>query len=274
MAHTHPNRAPGKTSFQLLRPCPPQPHRPPFIFLPGMDGTGQLQQAQAQRLGTIYDVRCLAIPTDDESSWETLTAKILRLIAAEFPTPRHGIVLLGESFGGCLALKLAQRSPHLFRQLILVNPASALEHTPLIRWGSSLSQWIPEALYPLSCMGLLPFLSALDRISPDQRQALLTAMQSVRQRSALWRLNLLQQLQISDADLRRIAIPTLIVASGGDRLLPSVTEAQRLQRLLPQAQVHILPDSGHACLLEEDIHLLHLLQHQGIAPIMETPALV
>lgn len=274
MVHSRRTSTPSAPSFQLLRPCPPQPHLPPFVLLPGMDGTGQLQQTQAQRLRHLYDVRCLTMPTDDESSWDELTATVQRLISAEFLTQHRSVVLLGESFGGCLALKLAQRSPHLFRQLILVNPASALEYTPLIRWGSSLSQWIPEALYPLSCMGLLPFLAALDRISPDQRQALLTAMQSVRQRSALWRLNLLQQLQLSDADLRRIAIPTLIVASGGDRLLPSVTEAQRLQRLLPQAQVHILPDSGHACLLEDDIHLLHLLQHQGIAPTLETPALV
>ena len=44
--------------------------------------------------------------------------------------------------------------------------------------------------------------------------------------------------------------PTLLIASGEDRLLPSLTEAVRLQSLLPSAQRVVLPDSGHTALLE------------------------
>ena len=43
---------------------------------------------------------------------------------------------------------------------------------------------------------------------------------------------------------------TLLIASGEDRLLPSLTEAVRLQSLLPSAQRVVLPDSGHTALLE------------------------
>lgn len=42
----------------------------------------------------------------------------------------------------------------------------------------------------------------------------------------------------------------LLVGSGQDRLLPSLTEQTRLQRLLPNAQRLVLPDSGHTALLE------------------------
>ena len=45
-------------------------------------------------------------------------------------------------------------------------------------------------------------------------------------------------------------VPTLLVASAGDRLLPSLTESARLQRLIPGAQRLVLPDSGHTALLE------------------------
>ena len=44
--------------------------------------------------------------------------------------------------------------------------------------------------------------------------------------------------------------PVLLVGSGQDRLLPSLSEQTRLQRLLPNAQRLVLPDSGHTALLE------------------------
>lgn len=45
-------------------------------------------------------------------------------------------------------------------------------------------------------------------------------------------------------------VPTLLIASAGDKLLPSLSESSRLQRLMPQAQRVVLPDSGHTALLE------------------------
>ena len=45
-------------------------------------------------------------------------------------------------------------------------------------------------------------------------------------------------------------VPVLLVGSGQDRLLPSLTEQTRLQRLLPNARRLVLPDSGHTALLE------------------------
>lgn len=52
----------------------------------------------------------------------------------------------------------------------------------------------------------------------------------------------------------------LLVGSGQDRLLPSLSEQTRLQRLLPNAQRLILPDSGHTALLEvRPLHLLHCI---------------
>ena len=47
--------------------------------------------------------------------------------------------------------------------------------------------------------------------------------------------------------------PVLLVGSGQDRLLPSLTEQTRLQRLLPNANRLVLPDSGHTALLEVGI---------------------
>jgi pimeloyl-ACP methyl ester carboxylesterase len=66
--------------------------------------------------------------------------------------------------------------------------------------------------------------------------------------------------------LQRILQPVLILASGADRLLPSVVEARRLRRVLPNTQWVTLPESGHACLLEADVRLDRILQSQAFLP--------
>ncbi|MGB8699337.1 MAG: alpha/beta hydrolase [Thermosynechococcaceae cyanobacterium] len=63
--------------------------------------------------------------------------------------------------------------------------------------------------------------------------------------------------------LYRLSQPVLIIASGKDRLLPSIAEARQLVELLPNARLLILPQSGHACLLEEDVNLNQILKSQG-----------
>lgn len=241
-----------------------KPDVPLFIYLPGMDSTGNLLSAQAGSLMQGFDIRCLTIPPDDLTGWDQLIEQIVALIRTELKhQPRPAVYLCGESFGGCLALKVITDAPDLFQALVLVNPASSFKRRNLLYWGSFAAQPLPKPLYQISCVGLLPFLAALDRITADDRRALLTAMQSVAPQSAIWRIGLLREFEISDQDLKRITQPALLVGSCNDRLLPSVSEVERLATQIPRAHVHILPDSGHACLLEADVHLYEIMQESG-----------
>jgi pimeloyl-ACP methyl ester carboxylesterase len=234
---------------------------PLFIFLPGMDGTGQLLRAQTAGLEKAFDIRCLAIPPDDLTTWEQLTDLVVALIEKEVEQKsQRPVYLCGESFGGCLALKVMLRSPKLFNYLILVNPASSFNHNLLLNWGSHLVHPTLQPLYQFSCAIFLPFLASLGRIERAECHALLEAMQFVSQEAAIWRLSLLREFKLSAAQLQTITQPTLIVASRNDRLLPSVSEAERLVAHLPTAEMYILPDSGHACLLEARVNLYEILQ--------------
>ncbi|MEM9512085.1 MAG: alpha/beta hydrolase, partial [Cyanobacteria bacterium P01_E01_bin.48] len=49
-----------------------------------------------------------------------------------------------------------------------------------------------------------------------------------------------------------------------DRVLPSVAEARRIAARLPRAAVEILPDSGHACLVERNINLFEIFKSRGL----------
>jgi pimeloyl-ACP methyl ester carboxylesterase len=230
-----------------------------------MDGTGELLRTQTAGLEKAFDVRCLAIPVDDLSSWEVLTEQVVQLIQAELDKTSiaRPVYLCGESFGGCLALRVATLAPHLFTQILLVNPASSFQDRYWMVWGGQVIRFFPKLLYQTSSVVLLPFLAALERISPDDRQSLLKAVQSVPKVTSLWRLSLLAEFDVNALHLERLRQPLLILASGSDRLLPSVEEAQNLVRKLPHAQLVILPDSGHACLLEADVNLYQIMEQQN-----------
>ena len=247
---------------------------PLFVFLPGMDGSSDLLRPQLAELKSAFDVLCLSIPSDDLMGWDGLTEQLAHLIGREKQrSPSRPVYLCGESFGGCLALKLATHFPRLCDRLILVNPASSASRQPWLDFGASIAQRLPNSLYRLSTLGLLPLLIAPLRVSISSQQDLLAAMQSVSPPSAAWRLSLLRQFVLEELSLDRIEQPVLIFASGSDRLLPSVEEAGRLEGYLSKSQTVLLPESGHACLLEKDIRFSSILKSYSPSGDARTPVL-
>lgn len=245
----------------FLTPKKLQPQYPLFVYLPGMDGTGQLLRLQTLGLEAEFDVRCLAIPRNDFTSWEDLTNNVLDLIHAELEKSQHRpVYLCGESFGGCLAQKVAIKAPQLFKRIILINPASSFKLRSWYVWASPLMNLLPEWMYDVGAIGLLPFLAALTRITKRDRTELMETVRSVPAETVLWRISLLRQYQSEDKQLSHLTQPVLIIASSEDRLLPSLAEAQRLIDIFPNSQMVVLPESGHACLLEADINLYEILK--------------
>jgi pimeloyl-ACP methyl ester carboxylesterase len=225
-----------------------------------MDGTDLSLQNQFDGLTTVFDPRCFTMPPNDLTSWDQLVNQVIKLIhTAQQAHPRRPVYLCGESFGGCLALQLAMREPDTFDRLILINPASSFNRQTWRCWSPLIVQQMSVPAFQLATLGLFPFLVAPSRVSDQNRQALLRAMQSVTPESAAWRLSLLCNFQLDEASLRQLTQPVLIIAAANDRLLPSTLEARRLANSLPQAKLITLKQSGHACLLEVEIQLHQIL---------------
>ncbi|MFM8295577.1 MAG: alpha/beta fold hydrolase [Microcystaceae cyanobacterium] len=240
-----------------------RPHLPSLIYFPGMDGTGKLFYRQFPDLAPFFNIYCLKLATTIVNSWASLTQQFLTLTQKSLKETQS-LFFCGESFGACLALEVALKTALPLQQLVLVNPASSFARYPLLTWGANFTQWIPESLHPTTTLGFLPFLASLNRIEHGDRRQLLGAMRSVSPQIIHNRLNLLQQFEIAPRQKLSLTVPTLILASGQDRLLPSLEEGQRLRSLFPQTNLHILPDSGHACLLEKTLNLKQIFQYQGL----------
>lgn len=252
-------------SMRFLPPRLLQPQAPLLVYLPGMDGTGKLLRPQITALEQSFDIRRLSIPANDLTNWDGLVRQLVELIRIEAADkiPHRLIYLCGESFGGCLALKLAIAEPELCDRLILINPASSFRQQAWMRLGANFTHLLPASLYRLSCLALLPFLAALERIPVIDRDELLQVMQAVDCRTAMWRVALLNQFDVTMEQLGSIGQPTLVISSGRDRLLPSVVEGKILTAQIPLACSHLIPDSGHAALLETDVDLHKILFTSG-----------
>ena len=251
-------------SVDFIPPREVNPDAPLFVYLPGMDGTGKLLQTQADRLVANFDLRCLAIRTDNYSTWQDLARDTVKLIEMELARKTNRqVYLCGESFGGCLALKTAVAAPNLISKLILVNPASCFNQLPILSWGADITALVPSWVHRYSAAGLLPFLARLNRISDCDRDRLVASMKSIPPHVVSWRLSLLRDFKVLPEELYSLKMPALVIAGAADGLLPSVEEAQKLVDCLPKGQMTVLPQSGHACLLETEIDLYRILVEQN-----------
>jgi pimeloyl-ACP methyl ester carboxylesterase len=240
------------------------PESPLFIFLPGLDETSlDLMRAQTKAVEDVFDVRCLVIPPENLNDWDTLARQVVNLTQAELSQAfRPSVYLCGESFGGCLALKVALEAPQLFNRLILVNPATSFNQFPWIHWGSLFTRFLPEFSYQALSVTILPFLVPLHRVSYATCLTLAAEISSAPKESSMWRIELMRDFKVSEEEVRSLAQPVLLIGSRADILLPSVREVQRLARIMPNAQVELLPHSGHACLLEAGIDLYQIMKGQ------------
>ncbi|KAG0591387.1 hypothetical protein KC19_1G171700 [Ceratodon purpureus] len=252
----------------------PSQSAPLLVYVPGMDCTGQGIRRQLPSLVAAgYDIRCVFIPSDDRSSWQQLVQTILPLMEKEVETtsgkPRQ-LTVLGESFGGCLAIRLAQAAQHIVSRLVLINPATNFAESNAIASFAArtgLLAAFPEPLYQVAQDIMLPLMVRKGRVSRAGNEDMLSPIDYVPAQCAAWRFSMLNDSTgLSDREVQEIRVPTLLFASAKDRVLWSTTECLRLQKLLPNSKRVVMAESGHTLLFEDSIDLAFLLDKYGFSP--------
>lgn len=154
-------------------------------------------------------------------------------------------VLGGTSMGAAIALRLAVHRPELARALVLVRPAWTTEAAPdnlepHRAIGRLLARHPPAQAWRIFTAG-----AAAARLATEAPAAM-DALRAFADRTpTAVTASLLCRLGgdgpgVSDDDLRRIAVPTLVVGRSDDPLHP-LRHTERLARTIPGARVAILP---------------------------------
>ena len=99
------------------------------VLVSGMDGTGELFYRQVPLLARSYRVATYAL-RDAATSMDQLVADLGDVLDAVVPDTRRATVV-GESFGGALAMSLALARPEQVNGLVVLN--SFPHFTPQIR---------------------------------------------------------------------------------------------------------------------------------------------
>lgn len=133
-----------------------------LIFLPGIDGVGWFAEPQFEDLARNFELRCFQLFKNDRSDFDALVHAVAAFIKdwQERSGGKAGkAILLGESFGGTLALGIAQEYPQLLQGLVLANPATSIANASIVQLAPFLLG-IPDAV-PMANTPLPDFLKQL-----------------------------------------------------------------------------------------------------------------
>jgi pimeloyl-ACP methyl ester carboxylesterase len=226
-----------------------------LVYVPGMDGTGELFYKQIPRLSRRYRVATYRL-RDDAPDMATLVedlARVIRLVGGGEPA-----VLVAESFGGALSMSFALAHPGLVRALVLLNTFPYFKPQRRLRAGILGTRLLPS----WSAMRLVRRLTAFRLHSrfthrAEVRRFLeLTALST--RAGYLSRLRILRRYDVRER-LRDITHPTLLLAATEDHLIPSVEQAHLMASRLPNATMKVLEGHGHSCFLAASLDLAELL---------------
>jgi pimeloyl-ACP methyl ester carboxylesterase len=229
----------------------------PLVLLHGLGASSYSWRSNIGPLSRNYQVLAPDLPAHGRTSPDavpdyyltTLTRELLRFL------DRHGVAqaaLAGNSLGGGLALLLARGHPERFPALVLLAPAVAVTRLPwpfyLLRLpflgaalAALLGPWIARA-------GLHYAYYRRELITPEVVAGYTPTFRTLANRLALRRLicqvDPLPLSQVAEL-LRQLTQPVCLIWGEQDRILPR-QQGFWLKKHLPRAELHILPEVGHA----------------------------
>lgn len=229
---------------------------PGLVLVPGMDGTGSLFYRQVPLLAKRFRVATYRL-RDDAPDMSTLVDDLAQ-VARNATTADARVVVVGESFGGALALSFALANPQLVQALVVLN---------------SFPRFLPQArltlaihalrVMPWEAMPLIRRLTAFRLHSRYTHRAEIRRFMELTQETSregyIARLRILQSYDVRDR-LGELAMPVLFLASERDHLVPAVREARAMANRVPRATVRVLAGHGHICLIAPNLDLEDLLR--------------
>ncbi|MGO9515320.1 MAG: alpha/beta fold hydrolase [Steroidobacteraceae bacterium] len=183
---------------------------PRLVMLPGLDGTGKLFAEFVRRVGPGVRAQIVMYPRDQPLGYAELEV----LVRAALPTDRR-YVLLGESFSGPLAIRIAASPPRGLAGVILCG-TFAKNPRPWLRWVRPMAVRLPIKSLPRWLRAVLLWGSARAQSAPARADRAMTGVAA-----AVIRHRIGEILAVDES--RRLAcieLPILVLMARRDRIVP------------------------------------------------------
>jgi pimeloyl-ACP methyl ester carboxylesterase len=210
----------------MIRPHDSKGDMPTLVILPGLDGTGTLIAEFIGKMAPGVEVQALVYPNDEPMGYDELEA----LVRGALPTDRR-YVLLGESFSGPLAIRIAADPPRHLAGLILCG-TFAKNPFPWLRPLRALAVRLPIKSLPRWLRAPLMWGSYDPRQATPRAERAMTGVAG-----AVIRHRIGEILGVDETrQLARIELPIMILAGRRDRIVPRAA-TRLLLHTSPSAQV-------------------------------------
>jgi pimeloyl-ACP methyl ester carboxylesterase len=236
----------------------------PVVYLPGIDGSGQLLLGTAPILEErfrLLRLRYRLSATPAHRTYAHLAASAIETVAL------RGVersVLLAESFGGAVALRAAIDFPDSVAAIALVNTFAHYRRRSRLAVSRAVLRLTPAWMIVAGRRIFAPRLlfggggerQAIDEFLGRQRGA----RKKTDRTELLWgldesyheRMRMIQGLDLR-GELTRVRQPVALFASSRDRIVDAVRQANEMAALLPAAQLEVLEGRGHVVLPVREI---------------------
>jgi 3-oxoadipate enol-lactonase len=220
-----------------------------------MDGSGELFYRQIPFLEKSYSVATYAL-RDEAASMEVLAEDLRQVIEQVAPVEKRAMVM-GESFGGTLALAAALKYPKHVSGLVILN--SFPYFAPQFRLRAAIAG---VSLIPWGTMNLVrqatSFFMHSRHTHRDEIKKFLELTARTTRTGYKNRLRILTSYDVRER-LFEIQCPTLFLAAEKDHLVPSVAQARLMTKCIPSATMRVLSGHGHVCLIAPDLNISRIL---------------
>lgn len=226
-----------------------------LVFVPGINGSGDLFYRQVPLLERTYRVATYSL-RDEADELDVLVEDLARVVDRAAPT-EHRAIVVGESFGGAVALSFALKYPERVSALVILN--SFPRFSQQVRLNLAIAGL---TLVPRNTMPLARRATAWRLHSPQTPRAeikrFLALTATTTHEGYINRLRLLRTYDVRGR-LHELAMPTLFLAAERDHLVPSVREAQYMAGRVPTSAFRVLAGQGHICLIAPDLDLAKII---------------
>lgn len=231
--------------------------KPQILILPGWGGNADTWKPITDRAAKHMEVVCLNLPCFGDEPCPPEVWGVEEYAAyVEGEMEKHALekpVLIGHSFGGQIAVRLAADHPEKFSGLILIGAAAIRPRRPLRRLFFFFLAKAGKLLFRLPMVEKKSALARafLYRVTGSQDYDAASGM-----KRDIFRKIIRQDLR---GALHHIRLPSLVLWGKKDTFVP-LRYGKKIARRIPNAEIEILPEGRHGLHLQDPDHLFQLIR--------------